>query len=59
MGGDDIARTNVKAKLMADQGMADAVVPLSDDCLGFQICVDCRDIPEGKRGTATVWRSYF
>jgi hypothetical protein len=26
MGGDDIARTNVKAKLMADQGMADAVV---------------------------------
>ena len=27
------ARTNVKAKLMADQGMADAVVPLSDDCL--------------------------
>jgi hypothetical protein len=37
MGGDDIARTNVKAKLMADQGMADAVVPLSDDCLGFQI----------------------
>ena len=31
MGGDDIARTNVKAKLMADQGMADAVVPLPDD----------------------------
>ena len=42
MGGDDISRTDVEAKLMADQGMADAVVPLPDDCLGFQICVDCR-----------------
>ena len=48
MGGDDIARTNVKAKLMADQGMADAVVPLSDDCLGFQICVDCRIYQKAK-----------
>jgi hypothetical protein len=42
MGGDD------KAKLMADQGMADAVVPLSDDCLGFQICVDCRIYQKAK-----------
>ena len=42
MGGNDISRTEVEAKLMADQGMADAVVPLPDDCLGFQICVDCR-----------------
>ena len=42
MGGNDISRTEVEAKLMADQGMADAVVPLPDDCPGFQICVDCR-----------------
>ncbi|MEB3375044.1 hypothetical protein SFC43_23665 [Bacteroides sp. CR5/BHMF/2] len=48
MGGDDIARTDVKAELMADQGMADAVVPLSDDCLGFQIYVDCRMYQEAK-----------
>ena len=48
MGGDDIARTNVKAKLMADQGMADAVVPLPDDCPGFQICVDCRMYQDAK-----------
>ncbi|MGJ0676456.1 hypothetical protein [Bacteroides ovatus] len=33
---------------MADQGMADAVVPLSDDCLGFQICVDCRIYQKAK-----------
>lgn len=48
MGGDDIARANVEAELMADQGMADAIVPLSDDCLGFQICVDCRMYQEAK-----------
>lgn len=30
-------------------GMADAVVPLSDDCLGFQICVDCRIYQKAKR----------
>ena len=28
MGGDDISRTDVEAKLMADQGMADAVAKL-------------------------------
>ena len=47
-GGDDISRTDVEAKLMADQGMADAVVPLPDDCLGFQICVDCRMYQKAK-----------
>ena len=56
MGGDDIARTNVKAKLMADQGMADAVVPLSDDCLGFQICVDCRIYQKAKEYGHSVRR---
>ena len=48
MGGDDISRTDVEAKLMADEGMADAVVPLPDDCLGFQICVDCRMYQKAK-----------
>ena len=48
MGGDDISRTDVEAKLMADQGMADAVVPLPDDCPGFQICVDCRMYQDAK-----------
>ena len=48
MGRNDIARTNVEAKLMADQRMADAVIPLSGDCLGFQICVDCRMYQEAK-----------
>jgi hypothetical protein len=33
---------------MADQGMADAVVPLPDDCPGFQICVDCRMYQDAK-----------
>ena len=42
MGGNDISRTEGEAMLMADQVMADAVVPLPDDCLGVQICVDCR-----------------
>ena len=37
MGGDDISRTDVEAKLMADQGMADAVVPLPN---GYP-CVLC------------------
>ena len=57
MGGDDISRTDVEAKLMAsdveaklmaDQGMADAIVPLPNDCLGFQICVDCRMYQKAK-----------
>jgi hypothetical protein len=39
---------HVEAKLMADQGMADAVVPLPDDCPGFQICVDCRMYQDAK-----------
>ena len=36
MGGDDISRTDVEAKLMPD------------DCLGFQICVDCRMYQKAK-----------
>ena len=43
MGGDDISRTDVEA-----QGMADAIVPLPNDCLGFQICVDCRMYQKAK-----------
>lgn len=70
MGGDDIARTDVKAELMGDQGMADAVVPLSDDCLGFQIYVDCRMYQEAKEAQqpygvpisnhwyASYWKGY-
>ena len=33
---------------LADQGMADAIVPLPNDCLGFQICVDCRMYQKAK-----------
>ena len=43
MGGDDISRTDVEAQLMAD-----AIVPLPNDCLGFQICVDCRMYQKAK-----------